>query len=289
MIHRDLSPDLIRNLARLIDEADHILIGAGAGLSTDAGYDYTERVQFLKRYPYLKAIGVHCRYLSIGFHWPKKSMEWAFYARHLEEDLYSPPPNPAPYLQLKELTGRADRWVFTSNADDLFPRLGFSPERLWTVQGTFANLQCLRPCCEEVWESGPHIERLLPLVDLNTGDLTDPAAVPLCPHCGGDMMLNVRGGAWFVEKPYEGQRTAFQQWLRKTAAGRLVVIEIGAGFNTPSVIRWPCETIVARHRNAHLIRVNPEYPETELPLDGRSTCIAARAAPLLSLLSGSRT
>ncbi len=287
MIHRELSGDLAQKLARIVGEAEHILIGAGAGLSADAGYDYTESVQFLKRYPYLKAIGVHCRYLSIGFRWPRKSMEWAFYARHLEEDLYSPPPNPAPYLQLKDLTARADRWVFTSNADDLFPRLGFSPERLWTVQGTFSSLQCLRPCCEEVWESRPYIDRLLPMVDLETGDLRNASAVPLCPHCGGDMMLNVRGGKWFVEKPYEGQRAAFLKWLEQAADGRLVVIEIGAGFNTPSVIRWPCEAIVARHRNAHLIRVNPDYPETQLPLGGRATRIAARAAPLLSLLSNS--
>jgi NAD-dependent SIR2 family protein deacetylase len=285
VIHRGISADLTRHLARLIGEAEYILIGAGAGLSADAGYDYTERVQFLKRYPYLKAIGIHCRYLSIGFRWPKKSMEWAFYARQLEEDLYSPPPNPAPYLQLKSLTEHADRWVFTSNADDLFPRLGFSPERLWTAQGTFAHLQCLRPCCEEVWESRPHIERILPRVDLSTGDLTDPTAVPLCPYCGGDMMLNVRGGDWFVEKPYEGQRAAFGEWLRNAATGRLVVIEIGAGFNTPSVIRWPCEAIVSRHRNAHLIRLNPDYPETQYPLEARCTCIAARGGEVLSSLS----
>lgn len=287
MIHKTLSPELVRDLAKLIAGAEYILIGAGAGLSADAGYDYTESVQFLKRYPYLRALGLHCRYLSIGFRWPKKSMEWAFYARQLEEDLFGPPPNPAPYLQLRELTARADRWVFTSNADNLFPRLGFEPEQLWTVQGTFAHLQCLRPCCDEVWESKPFVERLLPKVDLKTGDLTDPDVVPLCPYCGGDMMLNVRGGDWFVEKPYEGQRTRFREWLKQAAVGRLVVIEIGAGFNTPSVIRWPCEAIVSRHRKAHLIRINPDHPETSYPMDGRCTRIAARAGEVLPLLAGS--
>lgn len=284
MIHSDLSPALARDLARLIGEAEYILIGAGAGLSADAGYDYTESVQFLKRYPYLKAIGIHCSYLSIGYRWPRKSMEWAFYARQLEEDLYSPPPNPSPYFQLKALTEHADRWVFTSNADDLFARLGFSPGRLWTVQGTFAHLQCLRPCCEEVWESRPYVERLLPRVDLSTGDLTDPTAVPRCPYCGSDMMLNVRGGDWFVEKPYEGQRAAFREWLRNAATGRLVVIEIGAGFNTPSVIRWPCEAIVAKHPNAHLIRINLHHPKTQVSLGGRTTSIAMRAAEVISAL-----
>ncbi len=282
MIHTDLSRDLVRNLATLINEAEFILIGAGAGLSADAGYDYAESVQFLKRYPYLKAVGVHCRYHSIGFRWPTKSMEWAFYARQLQEDLYSAPPNPEPYIQLRELTDHADRWVFTSNADNLFPRLGFSADRLWTVQGTFAHLQCLRPCCEEIWESMPFVERILPRIDLNTGELTDPAVVPRCPRCGGDMMLNVRGGDWFVERPYEPQWLRFKEWLGKAAAGRLAILEMGAGFNTPSVIRWPCERIAARHPNAHLIRINLHHPTTHPSLNGRATSIAKRAAEVIS-------
>jgi len=285
VIHTDFSPGLIRDLAGLIEEAEYVLIGAGAGLSADAGYDYLESVKFLKRYPYLKDIGVHCRYHSIGFVWPTKSMEWAFYARQLEEDLYGPPPHPEPYVQLRRLTDHANRWVFTSNADDLFSRLGFDPERTWTVQGTFANLQCQRPCCEEVWDSRPYIERLLPCVDLKTGELKDRSAVPVCPHCGGDMILNVRGGSWFVEKPYKRQRAAFNEWLKRAAAGRLVVIEIGAGFNTPSVIRWPCEVITARHHNAHLIRINPHHPKTQFSVGERATSIAMRASSVLSVLS----
>jgi NAD-dependent SIR2 family protein deacetylase len=284
LIHTDLSPELLRSLATLIGGADYLLIGAGAGLSADAGYDYGESEQFLKRYPYLKSVGVHCRYHSIGFRWPSKSMEWAFYARHLEEDLYSPPPNPSPYLQLAELTRRADRWVFTSNADDLFPRLGFSAERLWTVQGTFHNLQCLRPCCDQVWESKPYIDRLLPSINLKTGDVADPSVVPHCPRCGGDMMLNVRGGRWFVEKPYDSQRAAFEKWLSEAARGRLIVLDIGSGFNTPSVIRWPCEVIVAKHSNAHLIRINLHHPKTQLPVDGRATCISMRASEVTAAL-----
>jgi NAD-dependent SIR2 family protein deacetylase len=288
LIHANLSPELIRTLLSLIRDAEYILIGAGAGLSTDAGYDYLESVEFLKRYPYLEQVGVHCRYHSIGFEWPTKSMEWAFYARQLEEDLYGDPPHPEPYVHLRELTGHANRWVFTSNADDLFRRLGYDPQRIWTVQGTFSNLQCLRPCCDDVWESRPYIERLLPCIDLGTGDLTDHSVLPLCPRCGGDMMLNVRGGSWFVESPYGGQKAAFQEWMHKAGAGRLVVIEIGAGFNTPSVIRWPCEVITARHRKAHLMRINPHHPKTQFPVGERATVLAMRAAPVLSALAGHR-
>jgi NAD-dependent SIR2 family protein deacetylase len=268
-----------------IRDAEYILIGAGAGLSADAGYDYLESADFLRRYPYLERIGVQCRYHSIGFEWPTKSMEWAFYARQLEQDLYGAPPRPEPYLDLRELTKHADRWVFTSNADDLFRRLGFDAARIWTVQGTFSNLQCQRPCCPEVWGSRPHVERILPCIDLSTGELNDRSVVPLCPRCGGDMMLNVRGGNWFVEEPYESQCAAFQAWLRNAVKGRLLVIEIGAGFNTPSVIRWPCEAITAKHEGVHLIRINPQHPALRFPLGERATVVAMRASTVLAAVS----
>jgi NAD-dependent SIR2 family protein deacetylase len=211
-------------------------------------------------------------------------MQWAFYARHLQDVLYSHPPRPEPYIRLKAITEHASRWVLTSNADNLFPRMGFDPERLWTRQGTYANLQCLRPCCEAVWESAPYVERLMPKVDHTTGELSDRSAVPRCPRCRGDMMLNVRGGSWFVEKPYELQGRRFNEWLGAASKGQFLIIEIGAGYSTPSVIRWPCEALAANSPNAHLIRVNLHHPEAHDSLHGRSTCIAARGATVLSML-----
>lgn len=287
MNDRKIEPKLVERVSRLIADADHILIGAGAGLSTDAGFDFGESEQFQRRYPYLRPLGILTPGHSIGFPWPSKSIKWAFYARFVEEILHTPPPNPEPYLQLERITRHADRWVVTSNADNLFVRLGFDPERVWTRQGTFAHLQCLRPCCEEVWDSAPYVERLLEKVDLVAGDLTDDSVIPRCPRCGGEMMLYVREGAWFAEKPLEKQQEAFLEWLEQTRTGRLVVIEIGAGFSTPIVIRWPCESIAAHHPNAQLIRINPEHPQTRHPMNGRITCVEARAARVLSLLSTS--
>jgi hypothetical protein len=97
----------------------------------------------------------------------------------------------------------------------------------------------------------------------------------------------MRSGAGSLAKSRINVPPAFLAWLRAAATARLVVIEISAGFSTPAVIRWPCESIVAHHSSAHLIRINPEHPETQHAMDGRSTCITARAAAVLSLLSGS--
>jgi hypothetical protein len=99
------------------------------------------------------------------------------------------------------------------------------------------------------------------------------------------MMLNVRGGSWFVEAPYHSQKKWFQSWLRSIGSRRLVVIDVGSGFNTPTVVRWAAETIVLRLQDAHLIRINLHHPDCHLPLDGRYTSIQARGMDALSMLA----
>lgn len=283
-----MTQQAIQNAVLQIANADFILIGAGAGMSVDAGYDYNESKRFLESYPYLRDIGVHCRYHSIGFPWPSKTIQWAFYARHLQDVLYTPPPNPLPYEQLDALTRHADRWVLTSNADNLFPRMRFDAQKLWTRQGTYSHLQCLRPCSTEVLDARPYMEAILPNIDLQTGDLADTTLVPHCPRCGGDVFLNVRGGSWFVEQPYEEQAERFHAWLASSGTKRLVLLDIGTGFSTPSVIRWPMEAIASSHPNAHLIRVNPLHPEVPQLLVGRSSSLRLGAGDFLQQVNGLR-
>lgn len=89
-------------------------------------------------------------------------------------------------------------------------------------------------------------------------------------------MMNVRGGRWFIESPREKQRNDFEKWKETVKNSRLVIIEVGAGFNTPMVIRWPNENLVSQN-NARLIRINLENSNVpgeiisraaQLPLEG---------------------
>jgi hypothetical protein len=98
----------------------------------------------------------------------------------------------------------------------------------------------------------------------------------------------VRGGSWFIERPYEEQARGFNRWLAGTAGGSLALLDIGTGFNTPSVVRWPMEQITARHPNAFLIRVNTDHPEIDERLRGRSLSLRQRAGDFLeAMTSGS--
>lgn len=282
---RALTPEVVDRVAQWIESADHVLVAAGAGMSVDAGFDYEDEATFVRRYPRAAERGLRCRYHVFGYQWPTEALQWGHIARHLEEVRFTPPPNPAPYEQLQALTAGRDRFVITSNADDLFERTGFDPQRLWTRQGSYARLQCLTPCHDDAtWLAEPWVRRAVAAVDLAREELTDPTLVPRCPRCGGKAMLNVRGGDWFLETPYLPQGERFDRWLAQAGSGRLVVLDVGTGFNTPVVIRWPAEQITARHRDAHLVRVNLRHPEVPWELGERALGLAVPGGPLLAAL-----
>jgi NAD-dependent SIR2 family protein deacetylase len=285
---RPLGADVVAEIAALLGAADHVLVAAGAGMSVDAGHDYDDEASFVARYPVVARLGLRCRYHTFGYPWPSEAVQWGWIARHLEETRFSPPPDPSPYEHLRELTAKHDRFVLTSNADDLFERTGFDRDRIFTRQGSYARLQCLAPCSDATWSSEAWYREARPAIDLATETITDPARIPRCPRCGGAVMLNVRGGDWFVEAPYEPQAERFGAWLAGAARGRLVVLDVGTGYNTPGVVRWPAERIVADHPRAHLVRVNLRHPATPLALGDRGLGVASTGLALWRALAARR-
>jgi NAD-dependent SIR2 family protein deacetylase len=285
---RTLDREVVAEIAALVARAEHVLVAAGAGMSVDAGFDYGDEVAFARRYPAAVArLGIRCRYHTFGFPWPSPAAQWAWIARHLEETRFSPPPDARPYDRLRELTADKDRFVVTSNADDLFERTGFAIDRIFTRQGSYARFQCLGPCSDATWPTEPWVRGALPAIDGKTEELTDARLHPRCPRCGGPVMLNVRGGDWFVEAPYEPQEQRFHAWLKGAATGPLLVLDVGTGFNTPSVIRWPAERLVATHADAHLVRVNLHHPHVPADLGARAIGLASSGAALWEALAPS--
>ena len=104
----------------------------------------------------------------------------------------------------------------------------------------------------------------------------------MCPNCGGPVFLNVRGGDWFIEEPYMKQADRYQSWLKKNSNKRLLVIDIGSGFNTPVWIRWPSEQLVYKNDKANLIRINPYHPQVPEEISNRSTSFALGAMEVIS-------
>jgi hypothetical protein len=123
-------------------------------------------------------------------------------------------------------------------------------------------MQCRKPCRQEVWPSRAAIELALRHVDAASFELTTPEAVPRCPTCGGEVFMNVRLDGGFVEVPYRPQAERLNTWLSQVANRRLLLIDIGSGFNTPSVVRWQVERLAHALPNARLVRINRDDAET---------------------------
>jgi NAD-dependent SIR2 family protein deacetylase len=268
---------MIRTFRRWLDEADQVLVAAGAGLSAAAGFDYGDTRRFAELFPALSRRGLRARHQLIGRALPPRLM-WGYWAVHVDDIRFGPGPNPV-YRRLRALVGDRDHFVMTSNVDGLFERNGFAPERVWTPQGDYARYQCETPCSRETWPSRPIIDAALAAYDPETGTVADDV-VPHCPNCGGPVFLNVRKGPEFVEDPYVETGRRLRAWL--ASVPRPLVIEIGAGFNTPVVIRWPAETIVRETPGARLVRINPEFPDVPGDLADRALSLPVGAADVLT-------
>lgn len=259
----------LRWIKAAIEEADFVLIGAGAGLSAAAGLDYTDTESFARLFPAFVRQGFTARYQAIGYFGWSPAQFWGYWATHVLDARFGPRHDPV-YRDLRSLVEGKDVFVFSSNVDGLFDRNGFDPDRIYTPQGDYAHMQCSRACQPVVWPSEPILRAVAAALDPKTQSVTDPALVPRCPNCGGEVFLNVRIDRYMVDAPYEDQARRFSDWLQSSLSGKLLVIEVGAGFNTPSVIRWPCERLVANHPSARLLRINRDRPEVPAELAGRA-------------------
>ncbi|MEU5196872.1 NAD-dependent protein deacetylase of SIR2 family [Streptomyces scabiei] len=262
-----------------LEEADRVLIAAGAGLSAAAGYDYGDTERFRELLPALYRLGLRSRYL-LGAPLPADMM-WGYWAVHIDDIRYGSEPNPL-YRALRERIGDRDHWVMTSNVDALFARNGFAADRVFTPQGDYGRFQCTVPCSRETWPSRPFIDAILAAYDRDTGRVADPGALPRCPRCGADVFPNVRVGPEFVDDAHLPAGRRLVRWLDDAPKdSALLVVEIGAGFNTPGVIRTPMENLVRHTPRARLVRINPDHPDVPSDLGSRALSVPFGADRLL--------
>jgi NAD-dependent SIR2 family protein deacetylase len=286
VVETDL-PTAARWVAQQLDAAERVLIGAGAGLSVAAGIDYSDEASFAQLFPAMHRRGFRARYQLIGYPGLTPAQHWGYWSTHVNDVRFGERRHPA-YATLLDEVGDTDYFVLTSNVDGMFPRNGFDPERIWTPQGDYALMQCLQPCRPVVWPSEPLIKRALAATDPVSQEVMDPDAIPRCPNCGGPVFLNVNAGRWFLNEHYRPQFDRLRAWLNAKPQTPLLILEIGAGMNTPSVIRWPLERLAMDYPRATFIRVNPEYPGVPAELGERGAGLRFGALELIAAVADVR-
>ena len=278
----------LRELKERIREADAVLIGAGAGLSTAAGFIYSgERFDryfgdFGRRY------GFHDMY-SGGFY-PYEAPEtfWAYWSRYIWINRYQDAPK-STYTDLKRLVRDKDCFVLTTNVDHCFQKAGFDKERLFYTQGDYGLFQCVKPCCDRTWDNEDTVRRMVLAQGYEIGErheLTGPSGaapamsvptelLPRCPNCGRPLTMNLRSDDRFVED--EGWKDAavrYEAWLTAHQKGRVVYLEIGVGYNTPGIIKYPFMRQVFKNPEATYACLNMEEEAVPEEIRAQSILIA---------------
>lgn len=268
----------IDRLIAAIGESDAILIGAGAGLSTAAGFVY-DGERFAKHFTdFAEKYGFDNMYTG-GFH-PFESLEeyWAYWSRYIFVNRYMDPPKPV-YKQLYQLVKAKDYFVLSTNVDHCFQKAGFDKKRMFCTQGDFGLFQCSVPCSKETFENENIIRQMVE----KQKDMRIPSALlPVCPNCGKPMTVNLRADNTFVED--EGWHKAaerYEKFLRTRKDQKILFLELGVGYNTPGIIKYPFWQMTAKTPKAIYACLNLWDAAAPKDIIEQSICIDGDIAALM--------
>ena len=231
-----LASTAISRLADTLAAVDAIVVGAGAGLSTSAGFTYSGE-RFQKYFAdFIEAYGFSDMY-SAGFY-PFKTLEerWAYWSRHIWYNRYVPAPKNT-YAKLAKLLAGKDFFVLTTNVDHQFQLAGFPKERLFYTQGDYGLWQCSQPCHENTYDN---YETVKLMVETQRDMRVSSELVPHCPRCGEPMSMNLRIDHTFVEDAgWHQAAQRYQDFMAAHRADKVLYLELGVGANTPGIIKYP--------------------------------------------------
>ncbi len=249
-----------------IKQADYIIIGAGSGLSTAAGLLYSGEKfekdfrEFIEKYHFGNL------YSASFYEFKTQEEKWAFFAKMIKLNRYNEKPLKL-YQELYEIVKNKEYFVLSTNVDGQFYNSGFDKDKVFEVQGDYSYLQCENACHNKLYDNKELVEKWL----RNTKNCKIPSDLVMkCPVCGGNMDMNLRKDANFVQdENWYRQSEKYEDFLSRSKGKNVVLLEIGVGFNTPGIIRFPFEQMTANNVKTTLIRINKDYPNPMLEIRNR--------------------
>ena len=272
-------------LKRRLEEAEAIVVGAGAGLSSAAGMSYSGE-RFRRHFSdFERKYGFHDMYTG-GFYPFKTSEEfWAYWSRFIYLNRYSPF-DESVYKNLFSLLRDKEYFVLTTNVDHCFQRTGFGKERLFYTQGDYGLFQCRVPCHDKTYDN----EAVVLKMRKEEKNMTIPSAlVPRCPVCGEPMTMNLRCDATFVEDAgWHAACRRYEKFIEKYREKKILFLELGVGSNTPGIIKYPFWRLTAENKRAFYACVNLENAYAPAEIAGRALCLRADIGEVISSIQRGR-
>ncbi len=273
----------IDKLKEKLETADAVVVGAGAGLSTSAGLVYNGE-RFHRYFADFEAkYGFHDMY-SGGFY-PYDTLEeqWAFWSRNIYINRYMDAPKPVYELLFRFVQG-TNYFVITTNVDHCFQKAGFDKQRLFYTQGDYGLWQCSKPCHYKTYDNESIVKKML----AEQSEMKIPKElVPYCPVCGAPMSMNLRADDTFVEDM--GWHTAakrYKKFLQANANKQILFVELGIGYNTPVIIKYPFWQMTAQNKQAVYVCINDGQAECPREIAHQSICINGDIGNVLKQIHG---
>ncbi len=270
-------------LRAALASAEAVVIGAGAGLSAAAGFTYSgERFEkyfsdFGEKYGF--------RDMYAGGFYPYKTPEefWAFWSRYIFVNRFCDPPMPV-YQALFRLVEEKDYFVVTTNVDHCFQKAGFEKKRLFYTQGDYGLFQCSVPCHNRTYDNEEAIRRMV----AEQRDMRIPSElIPRCPVCGRPMAVNLRADNTFVQDAgWDAACARYEAFLNAHRHGNILYLELGVGYNTPAIIKYPFWRLTAQNREAIYACINDGEALCPPQIEAQSICMNEDIGCVLRRLTG---
>lgn len=271
----------ISELKDALATCEAVIIGAGAGLSTSAGFVYGGRRFHENFSDFEMKYNFHDMY-SGGFY-PFETPEtfWAYWSRFIFINRYQSPPKPV-YTELSELIKGKEYFIITTNVDHCFQKAGFEKERLFYTQGDYGLFQCSTPCHDKTYDNEEIIRKMV----AEQKDMKiPPHLVPHCPLCGEPMTMNLRSDNRFVQDSGWGKACKrYEKFVNRYSERKILYLELGVGGNTPGIIKYPFWQLTAKNNKATYASINLGEAVCPPQIANRSILINEDIGKVLSML-----
>lgn len=271
----------MERLRACLAQSDAVVIGAGAGLSTSAGLSY-DGARFREHFSDFEAkYGFHDMYTGGFYPFDTPEEYWAYWSRMIFLNRYQDAPGPV-YADLLALVQDRDYFVLTTNVDHCFQRSGFDKQRLFYTQGDYGLWQCSKPCHSRTYDN----EQLVRQMVQEQREMRIPSElIPRCPVCGAPMTMNLRADDSFVQDAGWYRAAArYEDFLRRHQGMRVLYLELGVGYNTPGIIKYPFWQMVYQNPEATYACLNAGQATAPREIGRQSICIDGDIGAVLQKL-----
>ena len=262
--------DTVSQLYKVLNECECVVIGAGSGLSSSAGYEYAGE-EFEKNFKdFIDKFGFTDLYSASFYEFDNEREKWAFWSRFIYQNRYVMPQKPV-YANLVKLIKDKDYFIITTNVDHVFQRSGFDKQRLFYTQGDYGLWQCATPCHNKTYDNE---KQVLQMIDEQNNMQIPEYLVPHCPVCGGKMEANLRKDDTFVQdERWYNASLRYRDFIEKHQDGKVLYWDLGTGMNTPAIFKYPFMKMTYENPLATYASINLGQNVTAKAISDRSILI----------------